>query len=87
MDSGRHAGQGGGGERPKYAAGLDYELPPMGVWSVAIKGADSKNMVSHSALRHTHLLHMSHFCCFPVVFWMVLKQHFHTNTIPPISPN
>ena len=51
MDSGRHAGEERGGEGPKYAAGLDYELGrPWESGGVAIKGADSQDRVSHTAL-------------------------------------
>ena len=51
MDSGRHAGERERGERPKYAAGLDYELGrPWESGGVAIKGADSQDRVSHTAL-------------------------------------
>ena len=41
------------GEGPKYAAGVDYEPPAMGVWGVVIKGGDRLVRGSHTTLRHT----------------------------------
>ena len=40
------------GEGPKYAAGVDYEPPAMGVWGVVIKGGDSLVRGAHTMLRH-----------------------------------
>ena len=51
------------GEGPKYAAGVDYEPPAMGVWGVVIKGGDSLVRGSHTTLRHT--LPSQH------LFWML----------------
>ena len=82
MDSGRHAGERERGEGPKYAAGLDYELGrPWESGGVAIKGADSQDRVSHTALHHTQLLHMSHFCYFHMIFWLELKLQYQ-----PLAP-
>ena len=68
------------GERPKYAAVLDYQLPTMRVWGCRpIKGADSQDRVSHTALHHTQLLHMSHFCYFHMIFWLELKLQYQTS--------